>query len=171
MTQKPNSKTTKIALVQMRCGPEPQENFQRAIDFIREAANEGGQVVCLPELFRSQYFCQTEEHTIFELAEEIPGKSTAALGDLARELRIVIVASLFEKRSAGPLSQHRGDHRYADGKLLGKYRKMHIPDDPLYHEKFYFTPGDLGFQSLENSARQISASAFAGTNGIPKRRA
>jgi N-carbamoylputrescine amidase len=108
-------------------------------------------VICLPELFRSQYFCQTEEHANFELAEEIPGKSTAALGELARELSVVIIASLFERRSAG-LYHNTAAIIDSDGTLLGKYRKMHIPDDPLYHEKFYFTPGDLGFKSW-NTAR------------------
>jgi N-carbamoylputrescine amidase len=100
----------------------------------------------LPELFRSQYFCQTEEHANFALAEEIPGKSTAALGALARELHVIIIASLFERRGAG-LYHNTAVVIDGDGSLLGKYRKMHIPDDPLYHEKFYFTPGDLGFQS------------------------
>src|SRR5947209_5572361 len=135
---------TKIALVQMRCGLEPEENFKRAIEFIRDAARQAAQIVCLPELFQSQYFCQTEDHANFALAEEIPGRSTSALGELARELGVVIVASLFEKRRAG-LYHNTAVVLDADGKMLGKYRKMHIPDDPLYHEKFYFTPGDLGF--------------------------
>src|ERR1700752_4443242 len=100
MTKNPQAKT-KIALIQMRCGPEPQKNFDRAIEFIREAASQNAEIVCLPELFRSQYFCQTEEHANFSLAEEVPGKSTAALGELAQELGVVVVASLFEKRSAG----------------------------------------------------------------------
>jgi N-carbamoylputrescine amidase len=137
---------TKIALIQMRCGPEPEENFKRAIQFIRDAAKQGAQIVCLPELFRSQYFCQTEDHKNFDLAEEVPGRSTSVLGDVARELGIVIIASLFEKRSAG-VYHNTAAIIDTDGKLLGKYRKMHIPDDPLYHEKFYFTPGDLGFQA------------------------
>ncbi len=140
------TKKTKVALVQMQCGADPEENFKRAIQFVRDAAKQGAQVVCLPELFRSQYFCQTEEHKNFELAEEIPGRSTTTLGEVARELKIVIIASLFEKRSAG-LYHNTATIIGADGNLLGKYRKMHIPDDPLYHEKFYFTPGDLGFQS------------------------
>jgi N-carbamoylputrescine amidase len=137
---------TNIALVQMRCGTDPEENFRRATGFIRQAVKDGAQVVCLPELFRSQYFCQTEEHANFALAEEIPGKSTAALGELARELHVIIIASLFERRGAG-LYHNTAVVIDGDGNLLGKYRKMHIPDDPLYHEKFYFTPGDLGFQS------------------------
>jgi N-carbamoylputrescine amidase len=139
---------TNVALVQMRCGTEPEENFKRAIEFVRQAAKEGAGIVCLPELFRSQYFCQTEDHANFALAEEIPGKSTAALGEIARELNVVIIASLFEKRRAG-LYHNTAAIIDADGKLLGKYRKMHIPDDPLYHEKFYFAPGDLGFQAWQ----------------------
>src|SRR5437868_55450 len=145
---------TKVALVQMRCVPEPQKNFGRAVDFVRDAAGDGAQIVCLPELFRSQYFCQTEEHANFALAEEVPGKSTSALGELARELGVVIVASLFEKRSAG-LYHNTAAIIDSDGKFLGKYRKMHIPDDPLYHEKFYFAPGDLGFKSWKTQRGNI----------------
>src|SRR5216110_3641596 len=145
---------TKIALIQMRCGPEPEKNFIRAVEFIRDAAKKGGQIVCLPELFRSQYFCQTEDHKYFELAEEVPGRSTSALGELACELGIVIIASLFEKRSAG-VYHNTAAVIGADGELLGKYRKMHIPDDPLYHEKFYFTPGDLGFQAWPTANGKI----------------
>src|SRR3954447_6901299 len=145
-----NGSKTKIALVQMRCGPDAQKNFDRAMDFVREAAGQQASIVCLPELFRSQYFCQTEDHANFELAEEIPGKSTSALGELAKELGVVIIASLFEKRSAG-LYHNTAAIIERDGNLLGKYRKMHIPDDPSYYEKFYFTPGDLGFQSWKTS--------------------
>ena len=147
----PAADRTKIALIQMRCGPEPEKNFAHALDFVRQAAKNGAQIVCLPELFRSQYFCQTEDHANFALAEAIPGTSSAALGGLARELGVVIIASLFEKRSAG-VYHNTAVILDTDGSLLGKYRKMHIPDDPLYHEKFYFTPGDLGFKSW-NTAR------------------
>ena len=146
------TKTT-IALIQMRCGPEPEKNLARAIEFVRQAA-EDAQIVCLPELFRSQYFCQTEDHKNFDLAEEVPGKSTAALGDVARETGTVIIASLFEKRSAG-VYHNSAAIIDTDGKLLGKYRKMHIPDDPLYHEKFYFAPGDLGFQAWQTTHGKI----------------
>jgi N-carbamoylputrescine amidase len=149
-----NAATTKIALVQMRCGSEPEENFQRAIKFIREAARQNAGIICLPELFRSHYFCQTEHHANFALAEEIPGRSTTALGEVARELRVIIIASLFEKRRAG-VYHNTAVVIDADGNLLGKYRKMHIPDDPLYHEKFYFTPGDLGFQAWETTRGKI----------------
>ncbi len=145
---------TKVALIQMKCGPAPEENFRHAVSFVRDAAKKGAEVVCLPELFRSQYFCQTEEHKFFELAEEIPGKSTAELGQLAGELGIVVIASLFERRGAG-VYHNTAAIIDADGKLLGKYRKMHIPDDPLYHEKFYFTPGDLGFQSWKTQRGSI----------------
>src|SRR3989454_9405277 len=145
---------TKIALIQMWCGPEPEKNFIRAVEFICDAAKKGGQIVCLPELFRSQYFCQTEDHKYFELAEEVPGRSTSALGELACELGIVIIASLFEKRSAG-VYHNTAAIIGADGKLIGKYRKMHIPDDPLYHEKFYFAPGDLGFQAWQTRFGKI----------------
>jgi N-carbamoylputrescine amidase len=145
---------TKIALVQMRCGLDPEKNFSRALDFIRDAAKKGAAIVCLPELFRSQYFCQTEDHKNFELAEEIPGKSTSELTKLAGELGVAIVASLFEKRRAG-VYHNTAAIIDADGKFLGKYRKMHIPDDPLYHEKFYFTPGDLGFQAWETKHGKI----------------
>jgi N-carbamoylputrescine amidase len=145
---------TKIALVQMRCGPDPEKNFSRALDFIRDAAKKGAAIVCLPELFRSQYFCQTEDHKNFELAEEIPGKSTSELTKSAGELGVAIVASLFEKRRAG-VYHNTAAIIDADGQFLGKYRKMHIPDDPLYHEKFYFTPGDLGFQAWETKHGKI----------------
>ena len=130
----------------MRCGPAPAENRARAVEKIRAAAARGANIVCLPELFASQYFCQTEDHANFQLAEEIPGPSSDRLGGLAAELKIVIVASLFERRAAG-LYHNTAIVLDADGTLMGRYRKMHIPDDPLYYEKFYFTPGDLGFRS------------------------
>ncbi len=145
---------TEIALVQMRCGPDPEANFKRAVEFIRDAAKQGAQIICLPELFRSQYFCQSQEHKNFELAEEVPGRSTSALEKVAGELGVVIIASLFEKRSAG-VYHNTAAIIDADGKFLGKYRKMHIPDDPLYHEKFYFTPGDLGFRAWETTRGKI----------------
>ncbi len=128
----------------MRCSTDPADNMARAVEGVRTAAGRGAQVVCLQELFRSQYFCQTEDHAHFGLAEPVPGPSTEALGRLAGELGVVIVASLFEKRAEG-LYHNTAAILDADGEFLGKYRKMHIPDDPLYYEKFYFTPGDLGF--------------------------
>ena len=146
--------SAKVALVQMQCGPDPAANLESAIQFIRDAATQGAQIVCLPELFRSQYFCQSEDHANFALAEEIPGPTTHLLGNLAAELKVVIIASLFEKRGAG-VYHNTAAIIDADGKLLGRYRKMHIPDDPLYHEKFYFTPGDLGFQNWPTSQGNI----------------
>ena len=145
---------TQIALVQMRCGPEPDTNLAHALELIDDAAKSGAEVVCLPELFRSQYFCQSENHDNFSLAESIPGPSTEALTKLAREKSIVIVASLFEKRAAG-VYHNTAVVIDADGNILGKYRKMHIPDDPSYYEKFYFTPGDLGFQSWKTTRGNI----------------
>jgi len=136
-----------VGLVQMRCSTDPAENLDRAAARIREAARRGAEVVCLPELFRSQYFCQREDAALFDLADPIPGPTTERLGPLARELRVVIVASVFEKRAPG-LYHNTAVVLDADGSTLGLYRKMHIPDDPLYYEKFYFTPGDLGFKSF-----------------------
>jgi N-carbamoylputrescine amidase len=130
----------------MRCSPNPPENLDKAIGLIRQAAAEGAKIVCLQELFRTVYFCQVEDHKYFQFAEEIPGPTTERLGKLAAELDLVIIASLFERRAAG-LYHNTAVVIDADGKLLGKYRKMHIPDDPLFYEKFYFAPGDLGFHS------------------------
>lgn len=132
----------------MRCGPDPAANLETALDRIRTAAGGGAQIICLQELFRSQYFCQTEDHDHFALAEPVPGPSTAAIAPLARELGVVIVASLFEKRAEG-VYHNTAVVIDADGAVLGSYRKMHIPDDPRYHEKFYFSPGDLGFRSWD----------------------
>src|SRR5213083_72438 len=137
---------TQIALVQMRCGPEPDINLAHALELIGVAAKNGAQIVCLPELFRSQYFCQSENHDNFSLAESIPGPSTEALTKLAREKSIVIVASLFEKRAAG-VYHNTAVVIDADGNILGKYRKMHIPDDPSYYEKFY--PTAIGWHPSE----------------------
>jgi N-carbamoylputrescine amidase len=145
---------TTIALVQMRCSPDPAANLQTAITRVRDAAKQGGKIVCLPELFRSQYFCQSEDHANFALAEEVPGPTTTAFEQLARELDVVIVASLFEKRAAG-VYHNTAAIIDADGEFLGKYRKMHIPDDPGFYEKFYFTPGDLGFQAWPTTHGKI----------------
>ncbi len=130
----------------MRCSTEPAENFKRAVRHVEQAAKDGARIICLPELFRSQYFCQSEDHKFFKLAEPIPGPSTRELSRLARKHKTVIVGSLFEKRAAG-LYHNTAAIFDADGELMGIYRKMHIPDDPLYYEKFYFTPGDLGFRA------------------------
>src|SRR6478672_11349903 len=145
---------TKIALIQMQCGTDPAANLAKAIARIQDAAKEGARIICLPELFRSQYFCQSEDHANFALAEEIPGPTTTELEKVARELNVVIVASLFEKRTAG-VYHNTAIIIDADGKYLGKYRKMHIPDDPAYYEKFYFAPGDLGFQAWTTARGKI----------------
>ena len=138
----------KIGIVQMSCTPEPEENLERAIAHVRDAAAKGAELICLPELFQTQYFCQREDIALFDLAEPIPGPATKRLGDLARELKVTIIASLFERRAAG-LYHNTAAILDKGGKLAGIYRKMHIPDDPLYYEKFYFTPGDLGFKAFE----------------------
>jgi N-carbamoylputrescine amidase len=134
----------RIGLVQQRCEPDREVNIDNAEQGIRRAASQGAQVISTQELFCSQYFCQTEDHKYFSLAETIPGPTTETFCALARELNVVLIASLFEKRAPG-LYHNTAIVIDADGTLLGKYRKMHIPDDPLYYEKFYFTPGDLGF--------------------------
>ena len=137
-----------LGLIQMRMTADPAQNFSRALERIRDAARRGAQVICLPELFTSYYFCQVEDHQFFKLAEPIPGPNTEVLAKLAGELGVVIIASLFEKRAEG-LYHNTTAVLDADGKYLGKYRKMHIPDDPNYYEKFYFTPGDLGYRTWE----------------------
>lgn len=143
-----------LGLVQSRCTLDPNENMEKAITGIRDAARRGAQIICLQELFRSQYFCQTEDHAQFRLAEPIPGPSTSSLTAVAAELGVVIVASLFEKRAEG-LYHNTAAVIDADGRYLGKYRKMHIPDDPQYYEKFYFAPGDLGFRSWDTRFGRI----------------
>jgi N-carbamoylputrescine amidase len=146
--------TSVLGIIQMRCGPDPDSNLSRACDMVRDAAGQGANVICLPELFRTQYFCQVEDHKYFKLAEDIPGPSTAALGRIAKDLSVVIVASLFERRAPG-LYHNTAAILDADGSLMGRYRKMHIPDDPLYYEKFYFTPGDLGFLAWQTAHAPI----------------
>ncbi len=139
----------------MSCGLDPQANLDHAVEKIREAAKSGAQIVCLQELFRSQYFCREEDARLFDLAETIPGPSTDRLCPLAAELGVVIIASLFEKRATG-LYHNTAAIIDADGALLGLYRKMHIPDDPLFFEKFYFTPGDLGFRAFDTKFGRIA---------------
>jgi N-carbamoylputrescine amidase len=146
--------TVALGLVQMRCGPDPEANMEKALAGIRRAAGEGAQVISLPELFRSQYFCQREDPSLFDLAEPIPGPTTERLGRAARETGAVIVASIFERRTAG-VYHNTAAVLDADGTLLGIYRKMHIPDDPLYYEKYYFTPGDLGFRAFSTRFGRI----------------
>ena len=143
-----------IGLIQMACAVDPNENLAKAVWRIREAAGRGAQIVCLQELFRSQYFCREENARLFDLAEPVPGPSSDTLAALARELNVVIVASFFERRAAG-VYHNTAAVIDASGELLGLYRKMHIPDDPLYYEKFYFTPGDLGFRAWQTRYGKI----------------
>ncbi len=143
-----------VGLVQMSCSPDKQENLNKAIQKITEAAGKGAQIVCLQELFTSLYFCDTENYDHFQLAESIPGPSTEVLSKVAKELNVVIIASLFEKRTQG-LYHNTTAVIDADGTYLGKYRKMHIPDDPAYYEKFYFTPGDLGYKVFETKYAKV----------------
>ena len=145
----------RVGLVQMSCSTNPSENLDKAAVKIREAAAHGAQIVCLQELFRSQYFCRIESADLFDLAEPIPGPSTQQLGAVAREAGVVVVASLFERRAAG-LYHNTAAVIDASGDLLGIYRKMHIPDDPLFYEKFYFTPGDLGFRFFDTAVGRIA---------------
>lgn len=138
-------KTVHVGLIQMACSPDRETNVVRAVNKVREAAEQGAQVICLQELFSTPYFCKTQDTAHFALAEAVPGPTTAALGTLAAEFGVVIIASLFEKRTEG-IYHNTVAVLDVDGSYLGNYRKMHIPDDPLFYEKFYFTPGDLGFK-------------------------
>jgi N-carbamoylputrescine amidase len=144
----------RVGLVQMSATPDPEKNLQRAIDRLHQAEAKGAQIVCLPELFQTQYFCQREDAVLFDLAEPIPGPTTARLSEIAKQLRIVLVASLFEKRAPG-VYHNTAVMIDSDGSLRGIYRKMHIPDDPLYYEKFYFTPGDLGFKAFDTQVGRV----------------
>jgi N-carbamoylputrescine amidase len=143
-----------VALIQMRCGPAPAESLERATRLLHQAHELGASVACLPELFLTPYFCQTEDPSNFDLAEPIPGPTSRALAEIARKSHMTIVGSLFERRAAG-LYHNSAVVLDADGRLAGVYRKMHIPDDPLYYEKYYFTPGDLGFQAFETRHARI----------------
>lgn len=145
----------RLGLVQTACAADPNQNLAKATWKIREAASRGAQIVCLEELFRSEYFCREENADLFALAEPVPGPTTETLAALARELSVVIVASLFERRAAG-LYHNTAAVIDADGTLLGTYRKTHIPDDPCYYEKFYFTPGDLGYPSFDTRYGRIA---------------
>jgi N-carbamoylputrescine amidase len=145
-----------IALLQMSMGPEPERNLEKGISMVREAARKGARVACLPELFRTRYFCQREDVKFFDLAEKLPGPTTDALSRAARDAGIVVVAPVFERRAAGVYHNSLAVID-ADGTVAGIYRKMHIPDDPSYYEKFYFTPGDLGFRSFDTRVGRIGA--------------
>jgi N-carbamoylputrescine amidase len=151
---KPNSRKYSVGLVQMSMGPDPEANLVSALNHVREAAKRGAQVICLPELFRAQYFCQREDTRLFDLAEPIPGPTTQRIAEVARETHTVVIASLFERRAAG-LYHNTAVTFHTDGSIASVYRKMHIPDDPLYYEKYYFTPGDLGFQAVDTAFGRV----------------
>ncbi len=144
----------RVGLIQMACSTDPNENLEKAVWRIREAAAQGAQIICLQELFRSQYFCREENPDLFALAEPIPGPSTNTLSKIATEMCVVLIASLFERRAAG-LYHNSAAIINADGTLEGVYRKMHIPDDPLYFEKYYFAPGDLGFENFDTQVGRV----------------
>ncbi len=162
MTQTPDARgeiveqhgVVRVACLQMACSASPEQNLQSALSSVTAAADQGAQVVCLQELFTSRYFCQSEDHRHFELAQPIPGPTTQQLCDSARQHSLVIVAGLFERRAAG-LFHNTAVVIDADGMMIGQYRKMHIPDDPFYYEKFYFTPGDLGFRAFSTRFGRI----------------
>src|SRR5918912_171121 len=151
----PSQRTFSVGLVQMRCTPDPRDNLDNALSRIREAAQKGANVVCLPELFRTQYFCQREDPALFELAEPIPGPTTEALARAARSSGVAVIGSIFERRAAG-VYHNSAVVLDADGAFKGVYRKMHIPDDPLYYEKYYFTPGDLGFRAFDTKVGKVA---------------
>jgi len=144
----------RVGLIQMSTSADPDKNLEHAIAQVRQAAERGAQVICLPELFQTQYFCQREDASLFDLAEPIPGPTSNKLSAVAKQLHIVLIASLFEKRAAG-VYHNTATIFDTDGKLSGLYRKMHIPDDPLYYEKFYFTPGDLGFRAFDTGMGRV----------------
>src|ERR1039458_7660262 len=148
------AQTVKLGLIQTACSADPDANLKKMLALADRAAQRGAQIICTQELFRSQYFCQSEDHKHFKLAEPVPGPSTGAFQKLAKKHQVVIIASLFEKRAAG-VYHNTAAIIDADGSLLGSYRKMHIPDDPLFYEKFYFTPGDLGFKSWQTRYAKI----------------
>ncbi len=145
-----------IGLVQMACSSDPGENLEKAEAKVEEAASAGARVVCLPELFRSRYFCQREDPALFDLAEPVPGPTTERLGRAARRLGVAVIAPVFERRAPG-LYHNSAAVLGEDGGIAGLYRKMHIPDDPAYYEKFYFTPGDLGFPAFATRAAKVAA--------------
>jgi len=148
------AQTVKIGLIQTACSPDPDANLKKTLALAERAARRGAQIICTQELFRSQYFCQSEDYENFKLAEPVPGPTTDAFCKFAKKHQVVVIASIFEKRAAG-VYHNTAAIIDADGSLLGRYRKMHIPDDPLYYEKFYFTPGDLGFRSWQTKYGNI----------------
>ena len=151
----PTPKKFSVGLVQIALGTDPDRNLRKAVIKIEEVADAGAQIVCLPELFLSQYFCQIEDAALFELAEPIPGPTTKIIEKLAKKLKVVIIAPLFERRAPG-IYHNSAAVIDCNGQMVGLYRKMHIPDDPSYYEKFYFTPGDIGFQAFDTKVGRIS---------------
>jgi N-carbamoylputrescine amidase len=143
-----------VGLVQLSCSPDPDANLEKAAQRVREAARNGAQIICLPELFGTQYFCQREDPSLFDLAETIPGPTTEAMSKIAKDTNTIIIASLFEKRARG-LYHNTAALIGSDGSIKGLYRKMHIPDDPLYYEKYYFAPGDLGFKAFDTELGRV----------------
>jgi N-carbamoylputrescine amidase len=154
MKRSASSPAIRLGLLQTSCSPEPAANLKKTLALAERAARQGAHIICTQELFRTRYFCQSEDHGNFKLAETIPGPTTAAFQKLAKKHAVVVIASLFEKRAPG-LYHNTAAVIDADGALLGIYRKMHIPDDPLYYEKFYFTPGDLGFRAWQTRYGKI----------------
>jgi N-carbamoylputrescine amidase len=148
------SSIVKLGLIQTACSADPAANLKKTLTLAERAAKQGAQIICTQELFRSQYFCQSEDHAFFRLAESIPGPTTDAFQKLAKKHEVVVIAAVFEKRAAG-VYHNSAAVIDADGSLLGVYRKMHIPDDPLFYEKFYFTPGDLGFRAWQTRYAKI----------------
>jgi len=149
-----NAEKFAVGLVQMSVTPDLDANLEKAVARVEEAASQGAQVICLPELFRSQYFCQKEDAALFDLAESVPGPSTEALARVARDRKVTVVAPIFERRATG-LYHNSAAVIDSAGQIAGLYRKMHIPDDPAYYEKFYFTPGDLGFRAFDTGVGRI----------------
>ena len=149
-----NAQKFTVGLVQMSVTPDLSANLEKAVARVEEAARQGAQVICLPELFRSQYFCQKEDAELFDLAEPVPGPSTEALARVAGDRRVTVIAPIFERRATG-LYHNSAAVINSEGKVAGIYRKMHIPDDPAYYEKFYFTPGDLGFRAFDTDVGRI----------------
>lgn len=154
MSKKRSRSIVHLGLTQMSCGPDMEKNRAKQLRLLEQAAKRGAQVICTQELFASQYFCQVEDHQFFKLAETIPGPSTEAISKLAKKHRMVVIASLFERRTQG-LYHNTAVVIDADGSIKGIYRKMHVPDDPLYYEKFYFTPGDTGFLAHDTSRGKL----------------
>ena len=151
----PGQRGFSVGLIQTSATANPEENLKRGLSKIEEAARKGAQVICLPELFKSQYFCQVEDTNSFDLAEPVPGPTTSVIAALAKRLGVVVIAPVFERRAAG-IYHNSAAVIDTDGSLAGIYRKMHIPDDPAYYEKFYFTPGDLGFRAIDTHFGRIS---------------